>query len=81
MDNVNEFEGRRPDREERIAPHEIELIKYRTGNTKLQFKLSTGELLEGKIRWYDDSAIRIIQEDKSEITILRQALVYYKTRS
>jgi len=81
VETVSEIEGRRPDREERIAPNEIELIKYRTGKTTLQFRLVTGELLEGKIRWYDDMAIRIILEDKSEITVLRQALVYYKTRS
>gem|GEM_PF-6427651 len=81
MDNVNEFEGRHPDHEERIAPHEIELIKYRTAKTTLQFKMITGEMLEGKILWYDEQAIRILQSDKSEITLLRQALVYYKTRS
>ena len=81
MDNINDFEGRRPDREERIAPHEVELIKYRTAKMTLQFKLLTGELIEGKIVWYDETSIRIIQEDKSELTLFRQHLVYYKTRS
>ena len=80
MEPLNDLEGRRPDREDRIAPNEIELIKYRTGKTTLQFKLLTGDLLEGKIVWYDDLAIRIIHPDKSEITILRHALAYYKTR-
>jgi sRNA-binding regulator protein Hfq len=81
VESVNEPDGRRPEREERIAPHEIELIRYRTAKTTLQFRLLTGELLEGKIRWYDHNAIQIVQEDKSEITVLRQAIAYYKTRS
>jgi hypothetical protein len=81
VESVDDIEGRRPAREERIAPNEIELIKYRTGQTSIQFRLVTGELLEGKIHWYDEQAIRIVLEDKSEITILRRALAYYKTRS
>ncbi len=81
MDIVNEIDGRGSNREERIAPHEVELIKYRTGKTTLQFRLSNSELFEGKIRWYDDYAIRIVLEDKSEVTLLRQAILYYKTRS
>ncbi len=81
MDIVNESEGRGSNREERIPPHEVELIKYRTGKTTLQFRLLNSELLEGKITWYDDQAIRIVREDKSEVTILRQAILYYKSRS
>jgi hypothetical protein len=81
VETVNDIEGRRPDREDRIAPNEVELIKYRTSQTTLQFRVVTGELLEGKIRWYDDLAIRIVQPDKSELTLFRQSLVYYKTRS
>jgi hypothetical protein len=81
VDLLNESEGRSPNREERIAPHEIELIKYRTAKTTLFFRLSNSELIEGKIVWYDDVAIRIVQEDNSEITLLRQSILYYKTRS
>jgi hypothetical protein len=81
VETIDEMEGRHPTREERIAPNEIEIIKYRSGQTLLQFRLLTGELIEGKIQWYDDLTFKIIQVDKSEITILRKALAYYKTRS
>ncbi len=73
--------SRAGEREERIPPHEVELIKYRTNRTTLQFALTNGSVLEGAIRWYDDHAIRIVQPDRIEITLMRHAIVYYKTRS
>ena len=73
---------RAPDeRIERIALHEIELIKYRDNRTVLTVKLISGETLEGAIRWYDSVALRLVQPDRSEITVYRQAIAYYKTRS
>ncbi len=66
------------ERYERIPLHEIELIKLRDNRTALVVKLVTGETLEGAIRWYDDHAIRLIQSDRSEITVYRQAIAYYK---
>jgi hypothetical protein len=76
-----ETEGRKSDREERIAPHEVELIKYRSAKTTLQFKLLSGETIEGKIVWYDEIALKIQLPDKSDLTLLRTAVAYYKTRS
>lgn len=67
--------------EERISPREVELIKYRDNRTPLQVKLVTGETLEGAIRWYDNRAMRLVQSDRSEITVYLQAIAYYKTRS
>lgn len=68
------------DRHERIALHEIELIKYRDNRTPLVVKLLTGETLEGAIRWYDDRAMRLVLADRSEITLCRQAIAYYRTQ-
>ncbi len=72
---------RAPDeRIERIALHEIELIKFRDNRTALVVKLVTGETLEGAIRWYDPVALRLVQSDRSEITVYRHAIAYYKAR-
>jgi sRNA-binding regulator protein Hfq len=68
-------------REERISPREVELIKYRDNRTALVVKLMTGETLEGAIRWYDNRAMRLVQSDRSEVTVYFQAVSYYKTRS
>ena len=66
--------------EERISQREIELIKYRDNRTVLSVKLVTGESVEGAVRWYDDRAIRLIQTDRSELTVYVQAIAYYKPR-
>lgn len=65
---------------DRIPPREAEIIKYRDNRTALQVKLITGETLEGAIRWYDDRALRLVQADRTEITVYFQAIAYYKPR-
>ncbi len=45
------------------------MIKYRDNRTALTVKLLTGETLEGAIRWYDDHAIRLVQADRTEVTV------------
>lgn len=67
--------------EEQIALSEIELIKYRDNRTALVVQLITGEALEGAIRWYDDRAVRLVQADRTEITVFMQAIAYYKPRA
>ncbi len=67
--------------EERISPHEVEIIKFRDNRTPLVVKLVTGETLEGAIRWYDTQALRLVQSDRSEVTVYFQAIAYYKTRT
>lgn len=67
--------------EERISPREAELIKYRDNRTALVIKLMNGETLEGAIRWYDGSALRLILSDRSEMTVYLQAIAYYKARA
>jgi sRNA-binding regulator protein Hfq len=66
---------------DRISPREVEIIKYRDNRTPLVVKLVTGETLEGAIRWYDDRALRLVQSDRSEITIYIQAIAYYRSRT
>jgi sRNA-binding regulator protein Hfq len=81
MDTLNEQERARLLRQdERISPREIEIIKYRDNRTALLVKLVTGEVLEGAIRWYDDRAMRLVQSDRTEVTVYLQAIAYYRTR-
>jgi len=83
MDAMKEMgRGNSPGRpEERIALSEIELIKYRDNRTTLLVKLTTGETLEGAIRWYDERALRLVQADRAEITVFLHAIAYYKARA
>ena len=67
-------------REERISPREVELIKYRDKRTALVVTLLSGEVIEGAIRWYDDQALRLVQADRSEVTVYLRAVAHYRTR-
>ncbi len=67
-------------REERISPREVDLIKYRDNRTVLIVTLLNGELLEGAVRWYDDHALRLIQADRTEVTVYLHAVAYYRAR-
>ena len=78
---ISEVERRRAAvREERISLREVELIKYRDNRTALVVKLLSGETLEGAIRWYDDQAVRLVQADRTEVTVYLQAIAYYHAR-
>jgi sRNA-binding regulator protein Hfq len=77
---ISELERLRgiPRVDERISPREVELIKYRDNRTSLTVTLSSGETLEGAIRWYDDQAMRLVKADRSEVTVYLHAVAYYR---
>jgi len=67
-------------RVEAISPREVELIKYRDNRTLLAVTLTTGETLEGAVRWHDHLALRLVQADRAEVTIHLHAIAYYRPR-
>ena len=77
---ISELERLRgmPRADDRISPREVELIKYRDNRTSLVVTLSSGETLEGAIRWYDDHALRLVQADRNEVTVYLHAVAYYR---
>jgi sRNA-binding regulator protein Hfq len=68
------------DRSERISPREGELIKFRDLRTPLVFHMLTGDTIEGVIRWYDGSSVRVARPDSTEITLFFHALSYYENK-
>ena len=82
MEIMSELDRSKHQRQdERISPREIELIKFRDNRTPLVVKLTTGEQMEGAVRWYDERAIRLVMADRSEVTVYVQAIAYYRTQS
>lgn len=67
--------------DERISPREVEMIKFRDNRTALTVTLLDGQTLEGAIRWYDDRALRLVQADRSEVTVYLHAIAYYRSRA
>ena len=66
---------------EAISPREVELIKYRDNRTLLAVTLMNGEKMEGAIRWYDQFALRLVQADRSEVTVHLHAVAYYRPQA
>ena len=64
----------------RVSPREVELTKYRENRTMLTVTLVTGQTLEGAIRWFDPLAMRLVQPDRSELTVCLHAIAYYRTK-
>jgi len=59
----------------------VDMIKYRDNRTPLFIKLLTGDTLEGAIRWYDERALRLVQADRTEVTVFLQAIAYFKAEA
>jgi len=38
----------------------------------------SGEVIEGAIRWYDHLALRLVQTDRTEVTVHLHAIAYYR---
>lgn len=83
MDSMSEMGRGKETRwqDDRIAPSEVELIKYRDNRTVLIVNLLNGDILEGAIRWYDALAMRLVRADRTEVTIYMRAIAYYQTRA
>ena len=68
------------DKPPNILLHTAELIKYRDERKALQFTLVGGNTVEGVIRWFDDEAIHLVDADRSEMTLFKHGVLWYRTR-
>ena len=65
------------DRSVTVQQHVGELIKFRDERKTLRFTLTSGEPLEGVVRWFDDETMHIVTADRSEITLFKHAVLFY----
>lgn len=68
------------DRSPAVLLHATELIKYRDERKTLQFSLLGGEILEGVIRWFDEETIHIAGPERTEVTLFKHAIAFYRVR-
>lgn len=66
--------------DDRISPREVELIKFRDNRTLLTITLMNGETMVGAVRWFDAHALRLVLEDRSEMTLYLHAIAHYRAR-
>lgn len=63
------------------GPSVAEIQRFIREQTIVEFLLSNGERLAGKLRWFDDHAFSIQANGDEQITILRSAVLAYKVAS
>jgi len=60
------------------GPSVAELQKYIRGKTKLEFILAGGERFTGILKWFDEFAFSLAQEEDNSITLLRSGVIGYR---
>lgn len=62
-------------------PHVKQIQKYIVDKQEVEFKLSTDDLLVGKIIWQDSACICLVDHYDQPTIIWRHALVYVKPKA
>lgn len=62
---------------ENKGPSIVEIQRFIREQTHVEFILSNGERLSGKLRWFDDQAFSLVSDGEGPITVLRQAVLAY----
>jgi len=68
---------------ERPAPvkrSDSEMIRARDERRSMVFTLTDGSILEGVVRWFDDEAICIGDENREETTVFKHAIRSFKAK-
>ncbi len=59
------------------GPSINEIKKLIKDNIIVSFCTINNQNISGRIKWCDQSAFKLIQEDGREITLLKQSVMYY----
>ena len=60
------------------GPSTAELQRFIREQANLEFLLTNGDRLVGRLRWFDEQAFSVIPDGQQPITILRIAVVAYR---
>ncbi len=69
------------DRFPAVQRNEAEMIRARDERRAIEFTLVNGAVMEGIIRWYDDDTICIADENRSEVTVYKHAILYFRSKA
>lgn len=68
---------------ERPAPvkrSDSEMIRARDERRPMVFTLMNGTVLEGVVRWFDDEAVCVGDENRDEITVFKHGILSFKAK-
>jgi hypothetical protein len=60
------------------GPSVAELQRHIREGANLEFLLTNGDRLVGKLKWFDDHAFSVMPDGQQPITILRPAVLAYR---
>jgi len=63
-----------------VKRSDAEMIRARDERRQLIFTLQNGTVIEGTVRWFDDDAICIADDNRDETTVFKHAIQYYKPK-
>lgn len=66
------------DKKENKGPTTSELQRFIREKISLEFLLTNGDRLSGKLRWFDDQAFSVVPDGQQPITIVRSQVVAYR---
>lgn len=67
------------ERPDHISHSDAQLIRFRDERKTLVFTLVNGTQIEGAVRWFDHQTYHLVQADRTEMTVLKHAVLYYQT--
>lgn len=63
-----------------VQRSDAEMIRARDERKPLVFTLTNASEIEGSIRWFDDNAVCVVNDDRDEITIYKHSILYFKAK-
>ena len=60
------------------GPSIAELQRFVREQTRLEFWLGTGKILQGTLRWFDEFCYSLTQDDGTTITLMKSGVIGYK---
>lgn len=69
------------DRPPVVQRSDAEMIRARDERRTLSFTLTSGAVVEGVVRWYDDNTVCVADESRNEITVFKHAILHYTTKA
>ena len=60
------------------GPSIAELQRFVREQVKLEFWLSTGKIVPGTLRWFDEHCFSLVQDDNTFVTLTKSGVVGYR---
>ena len=64
-----------------VQRSDSEMIRARDERRTVAFTLTSGTVIEGVVRWFDDNAVCVADANRDEITLYKHAILFYQGKA